>query len=351
MSSSLDLKQWSAIAAMWALIGAPAFGQGGTSTSATADAVRPAPVLTPYAGLTMGTVYSGSLTGLNASAADNLAAPPNAILFAPPPVMPYVAPATYSLGPATVTGNLFIPKANAGAFITVAASSIAAAFGGMDWSAGSPPGGGPVLTYARILPGPGTTTPPPAENATAFARVQDPMTVANIQNAQTATFSLDIGTGASLAINPNLVHGETDSASYSGFDTTTLNGIGTLWSWDWSSDSQNPGQSTFSFVSNPLLGLNDSAIEAAFDNLISFDPSSGEFNLTSALDLSATVTVSPGQSSFVDTGEDDVTASASVPDHTSLAFSAPCALILMIILSKHKPGRAKTRFGYSSVCT
>lgn len=54
------------------------------------------------------------------------------------------------------------------------------------------------------------------------------------------------------------------TAQISGIFTTNLLIDEQLWSFNWTADSDNPGLSTFTFQSDPSLGLDDAAITAAF---------------------------------------------------------------------------------------
>jgi hypothetical protein len=319
--------QWLAIAVALAptlsvtpVLGDPIISGDPITSRATADDKHPTPVLTTATGVVTGTgiTFGGNVTQLWARSTDSVPPPPGDVseIIKPPPVMPYLVgglgAGLYSAGPTTVAGPSFTPSATAKITIsTIAAAGTTPAKA--SWIADS------VVAIVPTTPPP--TPPPPAETARAFARVTDPIVVSNVpQDAAQATFTLEIGTDASLLIDPDLGPGEAASASYSGFDTTTLNGIGTLWNWSWSADSINSGESTFSFVSNSALGLDDSAIDSIFDSLVSYDPSTGEFSLTAPFDVNATVDLLPNQSSFTYGGESEVDADASIPEPPSLAL-------------------------------
>jgi hypothetical protein len=96
--------------------------------------------------------------------------------------------------------------------------------------------------------------PPQTETANSSYVVTDPMTIEDIGDADAVTFETIIGTGASLTLGS-----VASFVSYSGSDMTTLNELGTIWSWTWSASGLDPGHWSFSFVSNPSLGLDDAA--------------------------------------------------------------------------------------------
>jgi hypothetical protein len=165
---------------------------------------------------------------------------------------------------------------------------------------------------------------PPPEDASATFIVIDPLVIDGIADATAVTFETTIGTGASLLLEagPPAAGYTGISAVYSGFDTTTLNGIGELWSWTWSASSATPGFSDFSFVSNPALGLDDAALVSEFKSVVTYDPMAGVYGLSRDFDVTATVDVLPGQTSFIYGGgnEGDVQA-AVVPEASTWAMA------------------------------
>ena len=279
--------------------------------SARADDKHPSPVL-KKSGVQTGIVAGGLITQLFARASDSLvAAAAQSVLKGLPYISgtPPLGTGVNTTGVQTVTGPSFIPSAEA------VITSTTLAGGGASWTTA-----GTVATIAANPAPP--PPPPPAEKAHAVAKSTDPITMTGIGGADQATFTLEIGTNASLLINPSHGLNETEAASYTGFDTTTLNGIGTLWTWAWSADSLHPGTSIFSFVSNPLLGLDDTLLQSSFMGLVSYDPSTGAYGLTAPFDVSTTFGILPGQSSLTYGGEADVNADASIPEPMSAALLA-----------------------------
>jgi len=117
-----------------------------------------------------------------------------------------------------------------------------------------------------------------SEGASARATVTDPRTFMFTfapDDPHSLLFSLLIEGGT--ALQTMTVPGLMSSASLSGNDQTSLLSSD-LWDFSWSADSLHPDTSTFEFHSNPALGLNDSALEAAFQSLVT--GGSGRFSLT-----------------------------------------------------------------------
>jgi hypothetical protein len=77
------------------------------------------------------------------------------------------------------------------------------------------------------------------------------------------------------------------------YATSLLSGGGFLWSFDWKAGSRHLDSSTFSFKSNPSLGLDDTAIQDAFLNSGGLTESNGVHQVTSPYSVSATLPVSP----------------------------------------------------------
>lgn len=149
--------------------------------------------------------------------------------------------------------------------------------------------------------------PPQTETANSSYVVTDPMTIEDIGDADAVTFETIIGTGASLTLGS-----VASFVSYSGSDTTTLNELGTIWSWTWSASGSDPGHWSFSFVSNPSLGLDDAAIVSEFNTLVFVDPLTHVYSLSGDLDVVATIDIAPGQISYSYGGNNSALATDAV---------------------------------------
>lgn len=127
--------------------------------------------------------------------------------------------------------------------------------------------------------------PRPRENALAIYRVADPLFLAVEENdILTIALTFDPGTLIEFVLDEPDEHGRAalhidKGTNISGFeelmafDLLVEGGFGATPSID------------FSFHSNPLLGLDDSVIEAAFESLLFFDQTTGILSLTSSINL------------------------------------------------------------------
>jgi hypothetical protein len=276
-------------------------------------------------GVATGFIVSGNVTQLFARASDSRAPAPGSsqvVLPGSGPPLPYnigtgtkpVPGGPYTTGPVSVTGTSYIPQANATIDIYGATPTKM-----LPWAST------PLARIAEVTPPP--ASPPPAETAHAVAKITDPQLIGGVQAGDQVTFSLTIGAGPSLTIDPHPGVNELLSASLSGSDQTDLNGIGTLWDWSWTADSLHPGLSSFTFASNPVLGLNDSLIDSEFNSIVSYDPSAGTFGLTSAFDVDTTITITGDQTSFHYGGSGEADAASSVaPEPSSFVMLAAGAL-------------------------
>jgi hypothetical protein len=122
---------------------------------------------------------------------------------------------------------------------------------------------------------------------------------------------------------------ESSSASLSGFRETSLLDA-PLWTYSWRADSAHPDSSTFLFLSNPLLGLDDAALTGEFRGLIS--DSGGVHTLLRDFTVSVIIPVDLPLGTetldFTSGGEDDLDARASVvPEPSALGLTA-CGLLI-----------------------
>ncbi len=317
---------------------APAVAGDPDKVSARADTTHTPTV--KRAGVNTGVVAGGNVTQLFARASDSLAKAPGSLqIVQPPPVMPYnvgtadapIGGGPYTAGPASVTGKSFIPTATADITISPTLGRL------LNWTSGAS-----NASIGLVSPPPGP--PVPAETAHAVAKVTDPLTIGGIQTGDQVSFTLQIGTNAHLLIAPPFSSMESGTASDSGFDQTDLKNIGTLWNWSWSADSLHPGASTFSFASNPTLGLDDAMITSQFNSLVSYDASSGQYSLTAPFTVSTTVTDS-GQTSFSYGGEEDLNADAAVvPEPSSFVMLAGAFITIGCVMLRSR--RSKSRVWY-----
>jgi len=141
-------------------------------------------------------------------------------------------------------------------------------------------------------------------------------------------FSFSIGAGAMLETTTGPAY--TASASMSGSYQNSLI-PGDMWSFSWSADSAHPNSSDFTFYSNPALGLDDAAIQSAFNAMVS--GSGGQFSLMQEFTVSAQIAAPtlPGQSMFTFSmgGETDYNADASVVTAPEPNYSLLLGLILV----------------------
>lgn len=112
-----------------------------------------------------------------------------------------------------------------------------------------------------------------AESARATATVTDPRFWEPLEFDQILTFEVVIEEGSE--ISAFATEGDFASASLSSSESTDLNNLGEMWSFQWYTNSTSPGTSVFDFTSNPTLGLDDSQIEQDFLSKIVGDPLTG----------------------------------------------------------------------------
>jgi hypothetical protein len=212
--------------------------------TATADNTHPVPVTT-IEGEVTGKITGGKVTLLKDHTEYSLGGKIENVKPKEAEVLPYLDDkenlvGSYQVAPVLSGGPSFKPSAFA--IIT----NFVNKKGEARWSdAGS---------YAKIENNSPPPNPPQTETANSSYVVTDPMTIEDIGDADAVTFETIIGTGASLTLGS-----VASFVSYSGSDMTTLNELGTIWSWTWSASGLDPGHWSFSFVSNPSLGLDDAA--------------------------------------------------------------------------------------------
>jgi hypothetical protein len=252
---------------------------------------------------------TGSVTLLEARARVNLVP---SVATKPPPAMPYSGPFPQSAGPVSVVGVKYVPSA----FSQI---NVTAGIGGYKWdSTGS---------YATRTKNGATAV----ETYLARAIIKDPMQFDGILENDEVTFEMELGTDASILVDLETDPSESWTAEMTGYDETDLNGLGSLWSWSWSVDSGQPDTATFSFVSNPLLGLDDIAISNLFSSLATYDSVSGLHSLTSSFVVSATVSVAAGQDSFSFGGEEiALLQGASVPEPATISLMGFSFVLLLL---------------------
>jgi hypothetical protein len=193
------------------------------------------------------------------------------------------------------------------------------------------PGLAGVPSYATVKP---VASPAgKSESASAKATVVDPRTyqIALDPSGQPLFLNFFFSIGAGATVGTIIGPGYTGSASMSGsYQNSML--PGDMWSFSWSADSADPGSSSFTFFSNPALGLDDAAIQSAFNSLVS--GSGGQFALTQDFTVSAQIAAPtlPGQSTFTFSmgGETDYNADASVASNAPEPnYSLMLGLILL----------------------
>jgi hypothetical protein len=128
-----------------------------------------------------------------------------------------------------------------------------------------------------------------AETYKARASVNDPWSF----DVESFAFSFmeSVTLNAGLSVQALAPAGATASALFSADSSTDLDGLGLLWSLSFSANSGSPGPASFSFYSNPSLGLDDSAITATLEADISYDAASGTSTLTAPFSFSYDLTV------------------------------------------------------------
>ena len=106
---------------------------------------------------------------------------------------------------------------------------------------------------------------------------------------------------------------------------SNISGLEIFFSWSLALDGQDPSKLVFSFNSNPLLGLNDTAITNSFLSHLVFNPADGSYLLTSDFDYASfSVTVPAGQERVALTWDSDAIAEAS-------GVSEPATIFLLSI--------------------
>lgn len=169
----------------------------------------------------------------------------------------------------------------------------------------------------------GPTGSNPAEFARASSIIQDPNSYEVMPGDNSVTFSLVFEAGTRLSVMAESLM-EQSAASLRGNQDTNLlspyggTGTGSLFNFEWSLTSSSPGATSFSFTSNPALGLNDSMIRSAF--LSNVSGSNGEFMLVNDFVIEATISAAAG-TQYIYGGTTQYEVSASViPTPGSLAL-------------------------------
>jgi hypothetical protein len=170
------------------------------------------------------------------------------------------------------------------------------------------------------------------ESASALATVLDPrdfmVTFDPNDQSPFLVFSLTMQAGAELGTITG--QGLTGDASMSGnYQTSLLSSD--LWDFSWSVDSANPNNTTFQFQSNPVLGLNDAAIQAGFQSLVS--GSLGQFTLAQdfvvTADLPVTLPPDSNVLTFTTGGEVDFGADAATVPEPGCGLLVASAMLLI----------------------
>lgn len=128
-----------------------------------------------------------------------------------------------------------------------------------------------------------------AETYKALAQITDPWSFDVSATDFTLTEMVTFAGG--LTIQALATEGASADASISAGDSTDLNGLGQLWTFDWSTDSTHPGILTLRFWSNPALGLDDGAITSGLFSHITSSSLTGASTFTSPFTFSYNLTI------------------------------------------------------------
>jgi hypothetical protein len=121
------------------------------------------------------------------------------------------------------------------------------------------------------------------EQAKAYAKIRDPwhFDPIPVDDLVTFAFTLMAGTYVQAATDGPDSWG---TASFS--SDFSVSGLGDMWTLSWGIDSSKPGVPNVSFVSNPILGLNDTLIRSNFLGLLNGDAASGSSTLQNTFSFS-----------------------------------------------------------------
>ncbi len=233
---------------------------------------------------TTGGVSSGGTYGLMDRAFDSRATPN---LDHDEAVRPYQEPPfTDNLLPVSAFGLSFRAKASA-SIETFTRQDAAGNFLADGWNSAF--SSARVVGLAGVLP----------ESASAQSRVTDPKTYTVGPGEDSVTFGvtftagthMDAGAAGPGAFAATSILGSQGTDMLDGFDPDAP---GNLFSYAWNASTVTPGVSSFAFNSNPVLGLDDAGIRAAFlANLVGVD---GEFTLVNDFVIQMTLAASEGAS-------------------------------------------------------
>jgi hypothetical protein len=179
---------------------------------------------------------------------------PSAIIDPGPYVGPYAPPSGGGLGSPLDSGVVAYP----GGDMRPEARAVMA-YAPMTWNTRE--------SYASVLP----LGPSPVGIVDATAEAHDPASYTvtfDLQFKPEVRLSTTLEAGLGL-IATTVAPGQISSSQIFGSFVSDLVIDETLWTFDWSADSKNPGASSFFFTSNPLLGLDDVAITNLFLSKVS----------------------------------------------------------------------------------
>jgi len=118
---------------------------------------------------------------------------------------------------------------------------------------------------------------------TAFIDINDPLTFDNVLAGDIVSMSdvFEVGFGLQAQADDG-AHAAAEIHASGG---TNIPGLESLFSWSLSLDSDEPSNLHFNFRSNPLLNLDDAAIERMLLAAMAFDAASGSYTLLTELTL------------------------------------------------------------------
>ncbi|MBX7102580.1 MAG: hypothetical protein K1X57_00760 [Gemmataceae bacterium] len=260
----------------------------------------------------------GRHTTNNAGPGGNSLAKPTAQINAASVTLPSILPYPVPIGP---WANVSAPATLSGiVYTSTATASLTGGAGFWNDSASTA-----TITKAASALG--------QETARAVAVGNDPAAYSvTFDSAFTpeVVFTIKFFAGASLRSLTSGT-GEYTSARYSGYSESSLV-AGHLVDFDWFADSNNLSGSTFSFHSNPVLGLNDAAIQSLFLSNVSNTGGVNTLTSTISIEYSVFPTLAPGilDLNYTFGGETVHEVTAAVPEPGSMILAGSMASLFAI---------------------
>ncbi len=154
----------------------------------------------------------------------------------------------------------------------------------------------------------------------ATALVDDPVTYSNTSGQP---IHLTYGLGSGFAIGSFAAPGTTgyEASQFMAVAGSDIPGLTSLFTLEISTTTLEPGNVSVDFVSNPLLGLNDAAIDSLILGNLTLDASTGDYVTSGAFNyVDTTVTVPVGQDTASFSYDASVAAQGGVPEPTSIVL-------------------------------